>query len=100
MAVPNFNEKTLLRHIGAVVKFIREEKELTQAEFANQCGFCRSFIAQIEKEHRNISILNLHKLALKNNLNIADFLPYDKTLAKPKFMKALKAKMAKSRNSK
>lgn len=49
--------------LGSKVRAKREEIGLSQEEFAERCGFDRTYISMIERGRRNISLLNLLKLA-------------------------------------
>jgi len=45
--------------IGQAVKELRIDKELTQQELADRCGFNRTFIIAIEKGRQNASAMTL-----------------------------------------
>jgi transcriptional regulator with XRE-family HTH domain len=48
---------------------------LTQAKLAEQCGLHRTFIGSVERGERNLSILNLRRIAKALRVPPADFLP-------------------------
>jgi len=49
--------------IGQRIKAIREEKELSQKDIAYAADLDRSYIASVENGKRNISIVNIEKIA-------------------------------------
>ncbi len=54
------------------LKSYRINKDLTQEELAFKCNLSRTYISDLEREKRNISIGNLEKIA--NALNIKPYL--------------------------
>ena len=54
--------------IGSGIRQLRQEKHLSQEAFADLCELDRTYISSIEKGKRNVSIINLEKIA--NALNI------------------------------
>ena len=54
--------------IGSRIRQLRQEKHLSQEAFADLCELDRTYISSIEKGKRNVSIINLEKIA--NALNI------------------------------
>ena len=51
------------RRFGQRLRELRHEKGLSQEELALQCGLDRSYVGQIERGERNLSLENIHKLA-------------------------------------
>ncbi len=62
----NKEEKLIL--LGSRVKFFRTKLDISQEKLAEICGFDRTYISLIERGQRNISFINLLKLA--NGLKI------------------------------
>lgn len=62
----------ILQEIGSRLRHFRLSKALTQEELAEIAGFTRSYYTEIETGKRNISIMNLHKLALALNVSLKD----------------------------
>jgi transcriptional regulator with XRE-family HTH domain len=53
-----------LRHVFAInVRRIRHEKNLSQEELAALSGLHRTYISDIEREERNISLANIDRIA-------------------------------------
>lgn len=48
---------------GTVVKFRREELQLTQEELADKAGIHRTYLSDIERGARNVSLVNIERLA-------------------------------------
>ena len=53
----------LLVSLGARVRTLRQRRGWTQVEMSEQVGIDRSFLADVERGKRNISILNLDLIA-------------------------------------
>ena len=49
--------------IGQRIKAIREEKELSQKDISYAADLDRSYIASVENGKRNVSIVNIEKIA-------------------------------------
>lgn len=49
--------------LGLRIKKLRGELGLSQEEFADKCGFDRTYISMIERGKRNISLSNLYRVA-------------------------------------
>ncbi len=57
--------------IGNRIRQLRQEKHLSQEAFADLCELDRTYISSIEKGKRNVSIINLEKIANALNINIS-----------------------------
>ena len=53
----------LFVRLGDRIRKLRKQRGLTQVIFAEKVGLDRSFIADVERGKRNISILNLDLIA-------------------------------------
>ena len=53
----------LLTRLGDRIRKLRKKHGWTQVEFAERVGIDRSFLADVERGKRNISILNLELIA-------------------------------------
>jgi transcriptional regulator with XRE-family HTH domain len=55
---------------GRAIRRIREEQEINQEEAAERCGLHRTYYSGIERGVRNVSLLNVEKVAkgLKTSL--------------------------------
>lgn len=52
-----------LAQFGARVKALRAECGLSQEALAHESNLARSYVGEVETGKRNISLLNIHKLA-------------------------------------
>jgi transcriptional regulator with XRE-family HTH domain len=53
----------LLTRLGDRIRKLRKSRGWTQAEMAERVGIDRSFLADVERGKRNVSILNLELIA-------------------------------------
>jgi len=59
--------------IGQRIKDLREKAELSQKDLAYTADLDRSYIASIENGQRNVSIVNIEKIANALNVTIKEF---------------------------
>ena len=57
--------------IGTRIKKIRESKGISQKDLAYESDLDRSYIASIEVGKRNVSIINLEKIAKSLNISLS-----------------------------
>ncbi len=67
-------ESAFLRRFGEHLRSLREARGLTQENFADEAGFSRSYYSDIETGKRNISLLNLRKLAQSLQISLSELL--------------------------
>jgi transcriptional regulator with XRE-family HTH domain len=48
---------------GRAIRRIREEQEINQEEAAERCGLHRTYFSGIERGVRNVSVVNIEKIA-------------------------------------
>ena len=61
----------LLVGLGNRIRKLRKRHRWTQAEMAERVGIDRSFLADVERGKRNISILNLSHIAQGLNVTLS-----------------------------
>ncbi len=61
-----------LKQFGETVREIRKQRNLSQEEFAEKCGLHRTYIGGIERGERNVSLLNIIKMAQALDVTVAD----------------------------
>ena len=61
-------KSAILKRVGKKVQTLRGQKGWSQEELARRCGLHRTYIGSIERSERNISLINIEKIA--NALNI------------------------------
>lgn len=62
-------EEQLQKHFGEKVRELRKLKALSQESLALACGLDRTYIGGVERGERNISLLNIHKIAAALNVS-------------------------------
>ncbi len=65
------------RLVGRNVRRIRLEKQLTQEEFADRCGFSQQYISDLERGLRNPTIVTLYELAQALGVSHVDLVVHD-----------------------
>ena len=56
-------EQKILKQVGSKIRALRNETGLSQEDFAKKVDLDRTYISDIERGERNVSILNLFKIA-------------------------------------
>lgn len=64
----------ILKHFGNKLRKLRKAKGWSQEELANKCRLHRTYIGSIERNERNISLLNIERIAKALNVKIKDLL--------------------------
>jgi transcriptional regulator with XRE-family HTH domain len=54
---------TILQKFGSRIKQFRSAKGITQEKLAELSGLSRQYIGDVERGTRNISLMNIHKIA-------------------------------------
>ena len=68
------HEARLLTKFGARVRSVRLNLGLSQEKLAFDCGLDRTYISSIERGKRNVSLINIHKLATTLGVEASDLL--------------------------
>jgi transcriptional regulator with XRE-family HTH domain len=61
---------SVLVRFGKVVRKRRSELGVSQEEFADRCGMDRTYIGGIERGERNVSLLNINRIARALKLSL------------------------------
>jgi len=64
----------ILKRFGQRVKSLRLEKGWSQEELARRADLHRTYIGSIERHERNVSLLNVERIAKALKVNIKDLL--------------------------
>lgn len=67
-------KKNILIIFGEKVREIRKEKGLSQEELAHKADLHRTYIGMIERAEKNITLLNIQKIANALQINISNLL--------------------------
>jgi len=66
-------EAQLLASFGCRIRSARLILGLSQEKLAMDCGLDRTYISGIERGKRNVSLINIHKLAIALGVPVAEF---------------------------
>lgn len=64
------------KKFGARVRALRKEKGYSQEDFAEECGVHRTYMGDVERGERNVSIDNIAKIAKALKLKIRELFDY------------------------
>ncbi len=67
-----FSKKEVLIRFGDKVREIRKEKGLSQEELSFKADLHRTYIGMIERAEKNITLVNIEKIAKALELDIKD----------------------------
>jgi transcriptional regulator with XRE-family HTH domain len=67
-------KRNILINFGEKVREIRKEKELSQEELAHKADLHRTYIGMIERAEKNITLLNIEKIANALEVNIKELI--------------------------
>jgi len=65
--------QTLIK-FGETIRKKRLEKNLSQEDFAELVGVHRTYIGMLERAEKNITLLNIEKIANALNISIAELM--------------------------
>lgn len=68
------DEAQLLKNFGDRVRALRLYLGVSQEKLALDCGLDRTYISGIERGKRNVSLINIHRLAEALGVPAADLL--------------------------
>jgi transcriptional regulator with XRE-family HTH domain len=71
-------KENILIIFGEKVREIRKEKGLSQEELAHKADLHRTYIGMIERAEKNITLLNIEKIANALEVNIKELLRENK----------------------
>lgn len=69
-------DKGILKLVGTRIRALRKERGLSQEALGEKGGFHFSYIGQIERGEKNVSLLNLHKIAESLEVNLVQLFAY------------------------
>lgn len=67
----NEQDRELVARFAAAIRSRRKEMGLSQDELSARSGLARSYITEVETANRNISLINVGRLARALDLSIA-----------------------------
>ncbi|MEK4061561.1 MULTISPECIES: helix-turn-helix domain-containing protein [Paenibacillus] len=69
-------DKEILKLVGTRIRALRKERGLSQEALGEKGGFHFSYIGQIERGEKNVSLLNLNKIAESLEVNLIQLFAY------------------------
>ena len=63
---------SILKKFGEKVREIRKTKAISQEELAEKAGMHRTYIGMIERAEKNITLINIEKIANALEVSIKD----------------------------
>ncbi|AWI51442.1 XRE family transcriptional regulator [Actinobacillus porcitonsillarum] len=66
------NKNAYLVCFGKKVRELRKQRGLSQEALALLCDLDRSYIGGVERGERNLSLLNVHRIATALNINVKE----------------------------
>ncbi|MBP1991185.1 helix-turn-helix domain-containing protein [Paenibacillus eucommiae] len=77
-------ENQILKLVGHRIRDIRKQKGLTQEQLGELAGFHFSYIGGIERAEKNVSLLNLQKIANSLQVQTHELFLFEKNLRSSK----------------
>jgi transcriptional regulator with XRE-family HTH domain len=68
----NLDDKQFLRELGSRIRELRLARKWSQADLGRRCDLHRTFIGSVERGERNLSALNLRRIAKVLRVSMAD----------------------------
>ena len=68
------SKQKILVRFGERVRYLRKEKGLSQEELAFKTDLHRTYIGMIERAEKNITLLNIEKIAKALEVDIKEFI--------------------------
>jgi transcriptional regulator with XRE-family HTH domain len=67
----SLSEKAYLKQIGNRIRELRLDADLSQEKLSFACNLDRTYIGSVERGERNISVINLRKIAQALNIEVS-----------------------------
>ncbi len=65
-------DSEILKKFGEHVRQLRKQKDISQEELAHRADLHRTYIGMIERAEKNITLLNIEKIAKALQVSIKD----------------------------
>jgi DNA-binding XRE family transcriptional regulator len=72
--ISNMSKKSISIKFGEKVREIRNSQNLSQEQLAHLADVHRTYIGMIERAEKNITLVNIEKIAKALNVNITDLI--------------------------
>jgi len=67
------SDSDILKKFGIKVRDLRKQRNLSQEELADKAGLHRTYIGMIERAEKNITLINIEKIANALEVSIKVF---------------------------
>lgn len=71
------NQTDVKKLFGENVKKYRIQNHLSQEKLGELCDLHRTYISEVERGLRNISLMNIYNLSVELNVNMSELLNFD-----------------------
>lgn len=71
-------DEDLCKAFGRHLAKVRRERDFSQDRLAHEAGFGRSYVGDVERGLRNISLVNIFKIADTLGINVNDLLNFER----------------------
>ena len=72
------SKNNILIKFGEKVRDLRKERKLSQEQLAHVANVHRTYIGMIERAEKNITLLNIEKIATALDVSVDELLKFDK----------------------
>ena len=72
------NKKTILIEFGDKVRELRKKMGISQEELSYKADLHRTYIGMIERAEKNITLINIAKIAKALNVEVSELLKFKK----------------------
>jgi transcriptional regulator with XRE-family HTH domain len=62
-----------MKQFGHIMRNHRIQKQISQEQLAEFTGLHRTYISEVERGKRNVSLVNIHKICRALNVTLVDF---------------------------
>lgn len=69
------SDEEVMRRFGARLREVRERAKVSQEKLAELAGLHRTYVSSVERGQRNISLVNIAKLASALEVPMGDLMP-------------------------
>lgn len=76
----NDDEERVKQEFGRRLREIRKSKKISQEALALSCGLDRTYIGGVERGERNISLVNIHRIARAIDMPVEQFFKVDRNV--------------------
>lgn len=70
------SDSEILKKFGNRVRQFRKQKDISQEELAHRADLHRTYIGMIERAEKNITLLNIEKIAKALDVSISELLNF------------------------